>query len=351
MVGISLLTLVPGEVGGAEIYARGLCRGLARAGTLDYAAFVPPVAAGAGCGLPEVQVPEYRAAHTVPQRLLAMGLAAGRPRPLRRRLGRLEAIHYPLAIALPTLPDTPTAVTILDLQHLDHPELFGRAERLFRRHTHERSARHAHLVIAISQFVRQSVIERLGIAPERVRAIHLGVDHELYRPGDEQREPFLLYPARRWPHKNHERLFEAFALVRRERPELELILTGGGHAGKPVPEGVRALGHVPEDELASLYRRATCLVFPSLYEGFGMPPLEAMASGCPVACSSAGSLPEACGDAAAFFDPLDTEEIAAVTLGVLDNPAPFVAAGLERAARFTWEATAAAHEAAYRTLL
>jgi len=82
-----------------------------------------------------------------------------------------------------------------------------------------------------------------------------------------------------------------------------------------------------------------------------MPPLEAMASGCPVAASRSGSLPEACGDAAALFDPLDPEEIAAVTLGVLDNPAPFVAAGLERAARFTWEATAQAHDEVYRQLL
>jgi glycosyltransferase involved in cell wall biosynthesis len=350
MVGISLLTLVPGEVGGAETYARGLCRGLARAGSLDYTAFTPPVAPGAGGGLREVQVPEYRAARTIPQRLAAMGLAAARPGPLRRRLGRLDAVHYPLAIALPSL-DVPTAVTILDLQHLDHPELFSHTERLFRRYTHERSARGADAVIAISQFVRQSVIERLGVPPERVRAIHLGVDHRLYRPGGEPRERFLLYPARRWPHKNHERLFEAFALVRREQPDLELVLTGGGHTGRPVPDGVRVLGHVPEDELASLYRRAACLVFPSLYEGFGMPPLEAMACGCPVAASRSGSLPEACGDAAALFDPLDPEEIAAVTLGVLDNPAPFVAAGLERAARFTWEATAQAHDEVYRQLL
>src|SRR3990172_7010003 len=99
MVGISLLTLVPGKVGGAESYARGLCRGLARAGTLDYTAFTPPAALGASEGLREVQVPEYREAHTIPQRLLAMGLAAARPGPLRRRMAGLEAVHYPLAIA------------------------------------------------------------------------------------------------------------------------------------------------------------------------------------------------------------------------------------------------------------
>ena len=113
-----------------------------------------------------------------------------------------------------------------------------------------------------------------------------GIDHARFSPGDEPREPFLLYPARAWPHKNHARLFEAFALLRRERPELRLVLTGGGHSA-PLPDGVEVRGHVSADELVSLYRRAAALVFPSLYEGFGQPPLEAMACGCPVACSNA----------------------------------------------------------------
>ena len=128
-------------------------------------------------------------------------------------------------------------------------------------------------------------------------------------PGDELREPFLLYPARNWPHKNHERLFHAFALLRRVRPDLRLVLTGGGHSASP-PKGVEVHGHVTPEELVSLYRRASALVFPSLYEGFGQPPLEAMACGCPVASSNAGSLPEICGDAARLFDPEDVSAIA-----------------------------------------
>ena len=99
-----------------------------------------------------------------------------------------------------------------------------------------------------------------------------------------------------------------------------------------------------------LYRRAACLVFPSLYEGFGQPPLEAMACGCPVAVSRAGSLPEACGDAAAYFDPEEPEDIAAVVAAVLESPERLVAAGLERAAQFTWTESARRHEAVYRSL-
>ncbi len=348
-VGLSLLTLVPGEVGGAEASARGLARGLTSVGTLDYVAFTPPAAPGAGEGLPETAVADYRDAHSIRERALAMALAAARPGRLRHHFGGLDAVHYPLTIALPTL-DLPTAVTVHDLQHLDHPELFSRAERLFRRRTHERSARNADAVIVPSQFVRRRAIELLGLPPERVHAIPWGVDHARFHPGDEPREPFLLYPARPWPHKNHARLFKAFALLRRERPELRLVLTGGGHEGRPAPAGVDVRGLVPGEELASLYRRTACLVFPSLYEGFGQPPLEAMASGAPVAASNIPAIAETAGDAAALFEPTEPEDIAAIVAGVLDAPARFTAAGLERAAAFTWAKTARRHEAVYRSL-
>lgn len=348
-VGLSMLTLVPGEVGGAETSARGLARGLAEAGTEEYVVFTPPVAGGAGEGLPEVEVAEYRSARTVRERFVAMTLGALRPGPLRRRYAGLDAVHFPLTIALPTL-ELPTVVTVHDLQHLDHPQLFSRAERVWRARTHERSARNADAVIVPSQFVRRRAIELLGLPPERVHAIPWGVDHERFRPGSEEREPFLLYPARPWPHKNHARLFEAFALLRQERPELRLVLTGGGHEGRPVPAGVDVRGLVSTEELASLYRRTACLVFPSLYEGFGQPPLEAMASGAPVAASDIPAVAEACGGAAALFDPEQPEDIAAVVAGVLDAPARFAEQGLARARAFTWAETARRHEDVYRSI-
>ncbi len=133
-------------------------------------------------------------------------------------------------------------------------------------------------------------------------------------------------------------------------PALRLLLTGGGHSGE-TPEGVEALGNVSLDELVSLYRRAAALVFPSLYEGFGLPPLEAMACGCPVACSDAASLPEVCGDAARYFSPDDAEGMAEAVAELLDDPAPWVERGLARASEFTWERAAAQHEDVYRELL
>src|SRR5215213_175679 len=153
MVGISLLTLVQGELGGTETYARELMRALAERGELEYRVFVPPAADDAG-GLPIERVPEYRRARTIPQRLLAMGLAAARPGPIRHRLEAAAALHYPLTIALPE-GRRPFAVTLHDVLHHDRPELFPRLEGLFRRFAYDRSARRAALVIVPSGFTAE----------------------------------------------------------------------------------------------------------------------------------------------------------------------------------------------------
>jgi glycosyltransferase involved in cell wall biosynthesis len=203
------------------------------------------------------------------------------------------------------------------------------------------------IVITISEHAREALIERLGLDPARVRAIYLAVDHERFRPDDRPREPFLLYPANAWKHKNHPRLFEAFSEVRRERPELGLVLTGTGHERLTLPDGAGSSGHVGLAELADLYRSAAALVYPSLYEGFGIPCVEAMACDCPVAASNVASLPEVCGDAAIYFDPLDPESIADGIRTVLDSPP---AGGPERAARFTWDECAGRHDEVYEEL-
>ena len=345
-VALSLLTLVPGISGGSETYVRELCRGLAASGRHEYDALVPTHAADAADGLPTLVAKEYRASTTTSGRLAAMGVAAVRPGTLRRRLERSDVVHYPLTVPVPPAR-RPTVLTLLDVQHHDLPQLFSRGERLFRRLAYDRAARRAAQVIVISDWVRERVIERLGLDPERVHAIHLAVDHERFTPDDAtRREPFLYYPARPWPHKNHARLFEAFALLRQERPELRLVLTGAGHDVGRLPEGVEARD-APLAARIDLYRRAQALVFPSFYEGFGLPPLEAMACGCPVAVSDAGSLPEVVGDAAVRFDPHDPEAIAAGVREAVARADELSALGFARAARFTWDATARAHDRVY----
>jgi glycosyltransferase involved in cell wall biosynthesis len=349
VIAIPLLTLVPGRLGGSETYVRELLRGLGRVGEHEYRLVLPSVAPHAGEGLPSVVAGEYRAARSTPGRLTAMILATLRPAPLRAHVAGAQIVHFPLTIELPRT-ELPKVVTLHDVQHLDLPAMFPRAERAFRNALWHRSLRRADRVIATSEFVRERAIERLALEPERISVVPLGVDHDELHPGAGEREPFILYPARSWPHKNHSRLLDAFALVRRERPELRLVLTGGGKF-PPVPDGVEMRGHVARSELVSLMQRASALVFPSLYEGFGLPPLEAMACGCPVACSNAAALPETVGDAARLFDPHDPRAIADALLDVLAEPEPWIERGLVRAERLSWDETARQTDAVYAELV
>ena len=345
-VGLSLLTLVPGISGGSETYVRELVRELGRVGRFEYRVFLPPIAPDVA-GLPVEIVSEYRASRSLPGRVVAMAGAALGGRRIQSRFQGLDAIHFPLSVMIPRVDEPPAATTILDMQHELLPQFFSRAELAYRRRVYGWSVRRSRLVVTISRHAADTLVERLDLPEERVRPIHLGIDHDVFTPGEEPRGEFLLYPARKWPHKNHALLFEAFALLRERRPRLELALTS--YEG-PVPEGARSLGRVSREELVGLYRNAAALVFPSLYEGFGQPPLEAMACGCPVACSNATSLPEVVGDAARLFDPTSVEDLVAAVEEVLDDPEPWRARGLERAKEFTWEKTARAHDDVYAEL-
>ena len=266
----------------------------------------------------------------------------------------LDLIHYPVTVPIPDVRDLPRVVSLFDIQHHDLPHLFSAAERRFRRWAYDDAARRADRVITITEFSANRIAEELRIDRGRVQAIHLGIDHERFTPEgpapdiDGLPERFVLYPANAWPHKNHQRLLEAFSRVHDD--ELWLVLTGQGDAFADA-DRVLWLGHVPGNQLAPLYRAAQALVFPSLYEGFGLPPLEAMACGCPVAASNVGAVAEVCSDAAVLFDPKVpasiTAAIEAVT-GDAQERAALRTAGIARAAGFTWEKTAREHVSVYR---
>lgn len=353
LVALSLLTLVPGTSGGSETHALALSSALRREGTLRYLAYVPSIAPNAADGLPSEVIVQYPASRTIAGRIAGMTRVTLFPGVVRRRL--LErgpaVVHFPLSVMLPRI-DHPNAVsTVHDIQHELFPQFFSYPELLYRRRVYGWTVRKSARIITVSDHARATLIERYRLDPERVVRIHNGVDHSRFIPSTRLREPFLLYPANRWRHKNHETLFEAFSILRRSRQDLRLLLTGSGHEGRPAPEGVTVLGQVPGDTLVTLYQTAAALVFPSLYEGFGLPVLEAMACGCPVACSNDSSLPEVAGEAAALFDPRSAAEIAAAVIRVLDDPAGFAARGIAQAAQFTWGAAARQHEALYRSLM
>ncbi|MBF4463351.1 MULTISPECIES: glycosyltransferase family 4 protein [unclassified Rathayibacter] len=354
-VTLSVLTVDPGGMGGGETYARALTRLLVpRPGEEDLAVqvLVPENARGFSEGVPELVAEGVRSGAGHRRRAIGMLQALLRTPALHRLLGREGIVYFPFTVPLPFPSRRQGHVQMLfDLQHRDLPELFPRVERVFRRLAYEATARRADAIITISAFTKGRIVELLGIPEERIHVSHLGVDTERFRPHLGERDDFIFYPARAWPHKNHARLFEAVRLLRSEGHPLRLVLTGGDldRLG-PLPEGVEWRGHVTPDELAELYRRAAVLAFPSLYEGFGFPPVEAMASGCPVAAADSGSLPEICGDAAVYVDPLDPRSIADGILEAIARAAELGPRGIERARLFSWERCRDEHLAVFRAV-
>jgi len=352
-VALSMLTLVPGGMGGSETYARALTREFATTSELSATAFVPSNAAGFSEGISEYVVSRVTTGSTTARRLGAVLQATISSRSIRRYMAEADVVHYPFTVAVPSPGKNQALVqTLHDLQHLDMPHLFSKPEQLFRRRNYEGTARKADAVVTISKFAKERAVHFLGLEPEKVHVAYLGVDTSQYVPNYGPREDFVLYPARGWAHKNHSRLVRAMEIVRVTHPELRLVLTGGGlDSLGALPEWVDRKGLVTQAELHSLYRSARVMAFPSLYEGFGLPPLEAMASGCPVAASRAGSIPEVCGDAAVLFDPLDVEGMASGILEADQQGVQLARAGVEHASLFTWEQCRDSHVLAYRAAI
>jgi glycosyltransferase involved in cell wall biosynthesis len=375
-IGFALLTLFPGRVGGAETNVQGLLGEFAAGSGPDEVTVlanrhVVSVYRDYARGPVRLHyVSSYRAGDGMLTRTLAMAGAAALPgRAARDVPDRFDVVHYPVTVPIPAT-DAPRVVTLHDVQHHDLPDLFPRAERAYRRWAYDGSARRANTVVTSSEFSKGRIVELLGIEPGRVEVVHFGIDGERFSPapreGDEEAlralglpERFAFYPANLWPHKNHERLLQALALLRETK--VELVLSGQDYGrlerlrGRArelgVDEHVHHLGHVAASALPALYRRAELLVFPSLYEGFGAPPLEAMACGCPVAASDRASIPEVCGGAALLFDPESAESIAATVRSALEDNQVRVrlrSEGLERMKAFTWRAAAERHQAIYR---
>jgi glycosyltransferase involved in cell wall biosynthesis len=341
--------------GGVETYARELVKGLAHTGELSYQVYKSRLPVDVPDLLPTKTIRSYRASLSTPARVAAMSRAVISPGRIWKEMeiGSLDCVHFPASQAVPRLPKgLPTIISIADIQHETFPQHFGFAERRFLHTTYGFAVRHSDLIITISEYSKGIIVQRYCIDPDRVRVIYLGVESPAEVTAISERKPFLLYPANYWPHKNHERLLSAFRLLREERPELTLLLTGTRQSpGRSLPAGVTALGRVSRVELEDLFRTAACLVFPSLHEGLGLPPLEAMAHGCPVAASNVTAIPEICGEAAVLFDPYDVEAIADGVRSALSRAEELSAAGRLRAARFSWLETARRHEALYRELI
>jgi glycosyltransferase involved in cell wall biosynthesis len=237
-----------------------------------------------------------------------------------------------------------------DLQHVKYPEFFTVEQRLDRQRHIADAIAASQRIACVSEYVRQTLITSTNVSPERAITIRLAVLQPaappdvgvLARLGLTQGH-FVLYPANFWPHKNHARFFEAVEMYRRARANsrLRVVCTGAPNslmralARDTPPEVALFAGYVDAGELAALYDAAAALVFPSLYEGFGMPVLEALSRGTPVLCSNVSSLPEVAGEAAVYFDPMDPRQMADALEALADGPrmAELVRRGRDQAAR------------------
>jgi len=370
-VGVNLIYLVPGETGGLETYARELIPALlAERPGLRLTAFINREAAEVRDGpwhdIPHVLVP-VRARNRVnwvrgEQHLLPrLATAAG-----------VELLHS-LASTAPAWGKFRRVVTIHDLIYRLYPEAHFGARAMGMRVLVPLAARRSSRVIVPSRSTRDDVVGMLGVSESKVDIVPQGIGAVARSAGAPERDvrvrhrlgerQVLLTVSAKRPHKNLDRLIDAMALIPgHRRPVLVLPGYATPHerelatriARKGVQDHVRLVGWVSAEELEGLYEAAACFVFPSLYEGFGLPVLEAMARGVPVACSNRASLAEVAAGAARLFDPESTSDIAATVEAILNDPteaARLRELGLRQAAKFSWEATAHGTLASYERAL
>lgn len=373
---MSLLTQAPDQFTGTASYVRGLLGEFGRPG-LEIGVHAlcnqHALALFADCASARVRLTGaagFRVGSSRAARAAALARSLARPSPVTRQFAPdVAVVHYPLTLGVPWT-DLPTVLSLHDVQHHDLPQHFSPATRLVRRILYDSPARRATLVVTLSEHSKRRIVATVGVDEERVVVIPLAADRTRFRPEPGARDEelaealalparFVFYPATLWPHKSHIALLDAFARIADD--ELHLVLCGApfgrleevleAAAARGVGNRVRHLGFVSDDALPAIYRHATALVFPSTYEGFGAPTLEAMASGCPVATSLAGPLAEICGGAAQVLEPGDPEQMA-LAIGAITTDAQLRSrlrtAGLERAAQFSWATSARAHIEVYR---
>ena len=231
----------------------------------------------------------------------------------------VDLVHFPGNTINPIDLDLPVVLNLHDLQHRHFPQYFSDEEIDVREKWWVMSGRRAEALIAGSSFIRDDLCAQLGVDPSKIFVTPDVFQATFFRRPAASKltavrrkfrlpEIFFLYPAAAWPHKNHPRLIQAFESA--AVPGAQLVLTGAGHTGPAPAENVRFLGRVGTDDLVAMYCLATALIFPSLYESWSIPIMEAMACGCPVASSNVTSLPEQVADAGLLFDPLDIKSMA-----------------------------------------
>jgi glycosyltransferase involved in cell wall biosynthesis len=280
----------------------------------------------------------------VPVRDLGWYLAA---LPAKAKRDGIDVLHCPTHRA-PVRSAVPLVVTFHDLAVLRHPETFNRWTRTYSRLALPRVAKAARRLIAVSEFTKRELIDLLDVPEEKVRVIPNAVGPPFEARGEAAAGDYVLAVSTLEPRKNLPRLVEAYR--RAHLNGLELLVAGAPGWGdvRIEGDGIRLLGEVQDDELARLYRGARCVAYVSLYEGFGLPVLEAMACGAPVVAGHNEASEELAGSAAVLVDPLNPDAIATGLAEAIDRADELRALGLERARAFDWREVARATVEVYR---
>lgn len=288
----------------------------------------------------------------------------------RRSIGRfrpniIHETYYSLDDYCP--PGAKRVLTVYDLIHERYPKFFERGHMTTR--PKKAAAQRADHVICISESTRRDVIEYCGVSPEKTSVIYLGVDLEFIQGSERTAlrvgspRPFLLFVGARSGYKNFDRFLRAFAKSTKLKSELDIVCFGGGPLCSDELRSIIDLGLRPgqiihrggsDALLAQLYGEAEALVYPSLYEGFGIPTIEAMAVGCPVIASNTSSLPEVVGNAGEYFDPTDEDAIKHAIERITGSPTKreeLIALGLQQHLKFTWDKCARETCEIYRKLI
>ena len=285
-------------------------------------------------------------------------------KPILNRL-QIDVLHHPFTVLNPIDLKFPSVLTFHDLQQEFYPEFFSKKALRWRKKTYKLSLEKATIIIAISKYVKDTIMKNYEIDENKIEVIHNACGSEFHVIEDVDKinsiqkkydleRPFMFYPAATWPHKNHLNLVKAMKLMtERYKYDGGLVLSGlrmqhheqllrivelsrlGGR--------VKILGYLPQEELSILYNLARVMVFPSLYEGFGIPLVEAMACGCPVVCSNVTSIPEVVGEAAVMFSPDSVEDMAEKIWEVWNDDRKrksLRGMGFERVKMFSWDETA-----------
>jgi glycosyltransferase involved in cell wall biosynthesis len=342
-IGVNALYLIPGGVGGTEIYLRELLQALAQIDPANEYFVFTNLETGADLTPKRANFhskPQAVHARFRPARILWEQIVL----PLEAARYRLDVIFNP-GFTAPVFSSRPSVTVFHDLQHLRHPQYFRWFDLPFWKLLVWAAARRSRSLIAPSEATRADLVHFYPFASGRIPVIPHGVDAAFFALDRSRLEPFVLCVSTLHPHKNMLRLIGAY--TRRKR-DYKLVLAGfrgfqTREIEKLVTPDIRLTGWLARKELLELYARALAFIYPSTFEGFGMPVLEAMAAGVPVACSDIPPLREVAGDAALFFDPLSEDAIAgALDRITSDQPlrAHLACAGPQRARTFTWKRSA-----------